>query len=287
MKISISGSIVLYKSDKSVRHSIISFLQTSLPVKLFLIDNSPTDSIKSEIWDLIKDKRVEYIFNDKNIGYGAGHNIAMKKMLNVSKYHLVLNPDVFFEDHVLPSIFNFMERNPDVGLSMPKVLYPNGYLQYLCKLLPTPFDLIFRRFVPSNFIKRRFNNYELRYTGYNQQMEVPSLSGCFMFMRTSLLPEVGFFDENFFLYLEDADLSRRFYSAAKNVYYPAVHIIHHHERASYKNVKLLFIHSKSAIKYFNKWGWWNDKARDMINAEAVEALQDKKYKRSTLKVKTA
>jgi GT2 family glycosyltransferase len=287
MKILISGSIVLYENDGNVRLAITSFLQTSLPVKLYLIDNSPSDSIRDEVADLIEDSRVEYIHNKQNLGFGAAHNIALKKMVGISTYHLVLNPDVKFEQNVLPSIFNFMEANKDIGLLMPQVRYPNGKFQYICKLLPSPFDLIFRRFLPEGSITRRINRYELKFADYNQQMEAPYLSGCFMFMRTSLLPKVGYFDERFFLYLEDTDLSRRFYLVAKNVFYPSVYIVHHHERGSYKNLRLLYIHSISAIRYFNKWGWWTDKQREAINSKVLNVLENKKPEQKLLKVKTA
>ena len=73
-----------------------------------------------------------------------------------------------------------MEKNPDVGLVMPKVLYPNGEIQYLCKLLPTPIDLFGRRFLNfgpfKNYIEKRNENCELRFTGYNKIMEIPYLS---------------------------------------------------------------------------------------------------------------
>lgn len=283
----ISASIVLYKSDINVRQAITSFLKTSLPVRLFLIDNSPTNTLQNSLADFIQDDRVEYIFNNKNIGFGAGHNIAMRKMLDVSAYHLVLNPDVTFDENVLPSIYNYMEANHDVGLLMPKVLYPRKNIQYICKLLPSPSDLIYRRFFPKNFFKKQLNNFDLRFTGYNQVMEVPYLSGCFMFMRTSLLHKTGLFDEQFFLYLEDTDLSRRFFKVAKNIFYPSVYIIHDHERGSYKNLRLFFIHSISAIRYFNKWGWWSDKDRDQINNNVLVSLRNTKRNTRTFKVKTA
>ncbi len=112
----------------------------------------------------------------------------------------------------------------------------------------------------------------MRFTGYNKQMQVPYLSGCFMFMRTSFFKKVGLFDEQFFLYLEDTDLSRRFQEHGKNIYFPEVTITHEHARGSYKNPKLFYIHSVSAIKYFNKWGWWNDKKKEEINRKALAAF---------------
>jgi len=96
VEILVSGSIVLYKSDTSVRKTISDFLRASLPVRLFLVDNSPTDALKCDLSDLINNNRVEYISNSKNLGFGAAHNIAIRKILNTSRYHLVLNPDVFF-----------------------------------------------------------------------------------------------------------------------------------------------------------------------------------------------
>jgi GT2 family glycosyltransferase len=287
MEIILTGSIVLYKNAKRARGSIESFLSTSLPIKLFLIDNSPSQKIKEELKDLLEDKRIEYIFTNKNIGFGAGHNIALRKAIKIAPYHLVLNPDVYFEDDVLPALLSFMNENKEVGLTIPKVVYPDNSLQYLCKLLPTPSDLIFRRFFPRAITEKRLANYEMRFSGYNKKMEVPYISGCFMFMRTSLLPAVGFFDERFFLYLEDTDLSRRFFLVAKNVFYPDVQIVHEHERGSYKNLKLLGVHILSAVKYFNKWGWWFDKKRNLINNEVVKNISSNNFIRKSFKIKTA
>jgi GT2 family glycosyltransferase len=170
-----------------------------------------------------------------------------------------------------------MEGNKDVGLVMPKVLYPDGRIQYLCKLLPTPFDLFGRRFLNfypfKKYIEKRNEIYELRFTGYDKIMEVPYLSGCFMFIRTKVLEKVGLFDERFFMYLEDTDLSRRIHKMAKTIYYPHVHIYHEYGKGSYKNKKLLKYHIESAIKYFNKWGWFFDKERREINKKVLSKLQ--------------
>lgn len=265
MEIKISGSIVLYKNDQSVGKTIADFLNASLPVKLFLVDNSPTDQLKSDLANFIKDNRVEYIFNNSNIGFGAAHNIAIQKAYNSSSYHLVLNPDVSFGTEVLESLFAYCEKNENVGLVLPKVVYPNGEVQYVCKLLPTPADLIFRRFLPAKITRKRIEHFEMRSTGYNREIEVPYLSGCFMFLRTEALRKVGLFDERFFMYPEDIDLTRRIYKEYRTMFYPDVKIVHGHARESYKSASLLYIHIANMIKYFNKWGWFNDKERKLIN----------------------
>jgi GT2 family glycosyltransferase len=271
----INVSIVLFKNDQDlVKKAIYSCINSFLINKVYLIDNSPTD-ILSCLASL--DSRIEYIFNNANLGFGKAHNISLKKSIEENiPYHLVLNPDVYFEKGVLEELYNFMEANKDVGLVMPKVLYPDGNIQYLCKLLPTPLDLFGRRFLNfgpfKKIVEKRNEIYELRFTGYDKITEVPYLSGCFMFIRTEVLKKVGLFDERFFMYLEDTDLSRRIHRVARTVYYPYVHIYHEYGKGSYKSLKLLYYHIKSAIKYFNKYGWFFDKEREEINKKILKKL---------------
>lgn len=272
----LTASIVLYNTSEIELTKVIECIfNDKNDIKLYLIDNSPKDTLK-KFGDL--DPRIIYIFNNKNIGYGAGHNIALKKAIDEGvKYHIVLNSDIEFNKGVFSQLSSFLDENNDVGHVMPKITYPNGEVQQLCKLLPTPLDWIFRRFSP--FKKQteiRNEKYELRFTGYNTQMVVPSLSGCFMLVRTSILKQIGGFDERYFMYAEDVDLCRRIGEVSKTVYYPKVSITHNYEKGSYKNKKLLFYHIKSAIQYFNKWGWIYDSKRKEINNTTLKMLNYKK-----------
>ena len=270
-------SIVTYRNDyENIKKNINSFIESPLLEKLFIIDNSPTDDLK-EIRNV--DSNIEYIFNPSNPGYGTSHNIAIRKSIsNLTKYHIVLNPDIYFsKEGVLEELYVFIERNNDVGLVMPHVLYRDGSIQYLCKLLPTPLDLFGRRFLNfapfKKIIEKRKELYELIFTGYNRIMEPPYLSGCFMFLKVEVLKEVGLFDERFFMYLEDTDLSRRIHKKYKTVFYPKVTIYHDYAKGSYKNFKLLKYHMQSAIKYFNKWGWFFDKERKNMNLKIMEKFK--------------
>jgi GT2 family glycosyltransferase len=270
--IQLNASIVLYHNDKEqLLRTIDSFLSTSMSVKLYLVDNSSNNVLK----ELEKiDNRIEYIFNNENLGFGAAHNIAIRKSLKDNVfYHLVLNPDIYFDDTVLVDLYRYMETNKEVGNIIPQVSYPDGSRQYLSKLLPTPVDLILRRFVPfEKWKEQRNNQYELRFSGYNSIMNVPSLSGCFMFLRTSVLDEIGLFDENFFMYLEDIDLNRRIHRRYKTLFYPSKNIVHEYAKKSYVSKKLLLYHIKSAIYYFNKWGWFLDRERDNLNDQCLRRI---------------
>lgn len=255
MQYDLTYSIVTYNNDITVlKGAIDSLLSTGLNVKLFLIDNSETDRIR----ELCGDTRIEYIFNDSNLGFGAGHNIAIRRCLGMSQFHLITNPDIYFADGTLENIIQFMEEQTDIGVVMPKILYPDGAVQYLCKQLPTPFDLIFRRFIPGPLkfiLKKRTERYEFRDRNYDETMDVPCLSGCFLFARTDIFRHTGLFDERYFMYLEDVDLCKRIGAKFRTVYYPGTSVYHYYDKGSYRNWKLLYYHARSAVKYFNKWGW--------------------------------
>lgn len=262
----ITASLVLYNTSLVELKRVLCDIELSSICRLFVIDNSPTDILRKNVnvWC----SKVEYVCGQGNIGYGAAHNIAIQKSIDIhSTYHVIINPDVHFETKVIDELASFMRAYDAIGLVMPKVVYPNGELQYLCKLLPTPLNLIGRRFIPIKFLKKMNDDFEMRASNYDMIMDVPFLSGCFMFLRMRALNEVSGFSEEYWMYCEDLDLSRKIGEKYRTVYYPYVSIIHDHHRASYKNNKLLKAHIKSAIIYFNKWGWFFDSYRKRKNKE--------------------
>ena len=274
----LSASIVLYNTKiEDLKRVIDSYFAYQGEKQLFLVDNSPSDELKN-IVAMYPNKEIHYIFNNANMGYGKAHNIAIRKSIEQGQpYHIILNPDIIIEKGALEKLTDYMEQHPEVGNIMPKIIYPDGELQYLCKLLPSPIDLIFRRFIPVKKWKEAINKkYELHSFGYDKIMNVPNLSGCFMFLRTEVLKQVGLFDENIFMYLEDIDLNRRIYSKYKTIYYPEATVIHEYQKESYKSKKLLKAHIKSAIYYFNKYGWFFDKERNNINGNVLRELLENK-----------
>ncbi|GAB3421232.1 glycosyltransferase family 2 protein [Niabella aquatica] len=275
IKPDLSISIVLYENTLAEINTLIkNILQSDVNFILFLIDNSKTDNLRKHV--VRDDIRIQYFHNEENIGFGRAHNIGIKKgILYNSTFHLVLNPDISFDSKVLQSLIDFMVINPDVGNVMPKVYYADGTLQSLCKLLPTPLDLSGRRFLNRlSFIRKRNSVYELKQYKYNKIVDIPNLSGCFMFMRTEIVKKVGGFDERFFMYLEDIDLNRRIHKIARTVCNPSISVVHGFRKESYANRKLLLYHIKSAIKYFNKWGWFFDSDRRRINRKTLDDIKN-------------
>lgn len=274
----ISASLVLYNTNISLLNSVLeSFLNNhKLKVKLYIIDNSPV--LNHEYLELIsKYSFCEYLYNSMNIGYGSANNLAIKSRKEVFKYHLILNPDIYFDGSILEEIVKYMDCNLSVGLLMPKILNTDNSIQYLCKMLPTPKVWLIRAFFSKSWIAKKINyNFEYRFCDYDKIIRVPYLSGCFMFIRNSVFNDVGLFDENIFLHTEDVDFSRRIYEKYDNIFYPFVSVQHGFNRETYKSLKVFIYHIKSTIYYFNKWGWFFDYSRSKINNSILSEYVEKK-----------
>lgn len=265
----VSASIVTYRNDpEQVVASVRSTLSSPMRVACIVVDNSPTP----ELQQAVKELGAEYDFPGKNLGFGGGHNRTLRENNNRAEYFLIQNPDIQFAPDVLPALYQYMNENPDVGMVMPRILYPDGTEQRLCKRLPDPMDLVVRRFLGrwgDNLFKARLDRYELRHVDMNRVQEVPALSGCFMFVRPSALERAGYFDERFFMYMEDFDLCRRIGRDYRTMFFPLVSVRHEYAKGSYRNMRLLMLHAQSAIRYFWKWGWFRDKERDALNAKVA------------------
>jgi GT2 family glycosyltransferase len=267
----LSSSIVLYHTPEEQVIKILDCIEHSCIDIVYIIDNSSNDYFR---FLEERSNKIRYIHN-KNFGYGTSHNIALRKSLDEGYcFHIILNPDIYFSPDVAFTLLSYMQKHDEVVYILPKVIYPDGSMQFLCKLLPTPFNLIFRRFIPDTIFTKKINDrYILQNSGYNKIINPPCLSGCFMFLRMSVIEKYNiFFDERFFIYCEDFDFIRRLHRIGKTIYYPDVSIIHDHAKESYKSKKMMFEHIKSAIKYFNKWGWFFDKERRIMNKQILNEI---------------
>lgn len=265
----ITLSIVLYNNKisdlKKVLKSI--FDNCNYCLKIYLIDNSPTDELK----DIISDTRIVYIHNPSNPGFGVAHNVAINEAIKIgSKYHFIVNPDVFFESDVICKMVDAMDNDSNIGMMMPQILNLDGTIQYLPKLLPSPMSMLWRKIKrPQKKHSKFTSQYELRYLSQDIIYNAPVLSGCFTLLNLKAIGEVGMYDDRFFMYFEDWDLSRRIHEKYKTIYYPLVSVYHGYESGANKSFKLFKIFIQSAVIYFNKWGWFFDRKRKKINNKAL------------------
>ena len=257
-------SIVLYhpKWEQEVLPLVEELLRVKNLRKIFLLDNSESKSEQQKL----NSEKVRYMFMGSNLGYGKAHNIALRdSAYHKTEMHLVMNSDIRVEAEDIDAMHDWLLTNPQVGQLMPKVLNPDGSQQYLAKRLPTPLDVFGRRFLPKWMMRSRNTRYELRDMDLSRPINAPYLSGCFMMLRTKAVVEAGLFDERYFMYPEDMDLTRTIHRNYLTLYYPAWTIVHEHAQASYKDKHMLRIHIQNMCRYFNKWGWCFDKERQIFN----------------------
>jgi len=272
MKLSIA--IVTYHSDlPTLRRAIASIVEAvegahhqwpSLAVDFYLIDNDPaaaTSQALSLELSLLKKQglqNIERIHRGRNLGYGAGHNACLKKL--DSDYHLILNPDVILADDFLWQGLSFLEKEKDVLVVAPYVENEKGEPAYLCKRYPTVLDLWLRGFMPS-FIGRHFqarlDHYQMKdvYDAKQVNKHIPIISGCCMLIRTNAFRELNGFDERFFLYFEDFDLSLRIAQKGRVAYNPALRIQHLGGFSAKKGLWHIQQFARSGRQFFAKHGW--------------------------------
>ena len=277
----ISASIVTYQTPLSELDTCYKALSGGRVARLYVIDNGRQETVRK--WCVTRNHErddhrgapeIVYI-PSPNKGYGSGHNRALRlelepKRMQECPYHLVMNSDVVFEPGIIAEIESFMDNNRRVGTLQPRLVSPGGEEQNSCRSLPTPSDLFIKRFMPAKRFSERRDRYMLRDHDRSKTWNIPFHQGSFMFLRKDSLKDVGLFDERFFLYAEDVDLSRRLHCKWLTLYWPQVTVTHFHRASSYHSLRMMLIHTASMCRYFNKWGWWKDEQRDKFNSEISE-----------------
>lgn len=259
----LTASIVTYHTPLSDLDAAVASLAGA--ERVWIVDNASDPATAERCHSY--GSHIIYI-SSRNVGYGAGHNIAIREALEMgADYHLVVNADVSFDPELTARAAEFMDHRPEIGLLHPRLRYPSGADQYTVRLLPSPVDLIARRFLPRSLFSRRLLRYELKNLSRDREIEAAYVQGSFMLIRAATLRDCGMFDERFFMYPEDIDLSRRIAASGKwkVVYSPRFEAVHTHAAASYRSLRMLGIHIVNMIRYFNKWGWMADAFRRCSN----------------------
>lgn len=208
--------------------------------------------------DIISTDATIYLTDCSNLGYGKAANKLFNSLVTLPEYFCVLNTDVRWDEGSITSALDWLDKLPGISAAVPIILSDDGEMQLLCKRNPTVLALFSRRFVHDSIKPRWLRRYDswyvMRDMDYSKVFCSEYLSGCCMFIRYQAYKNVGGFDEGFFLYLEDADITRRLASQGMTCHMPVAHIYHSWGKGSYVNLRLLAISIMSSIRYFCKWG---------------------------------
>lgn len=228
---------------------------------LIVVDNSEAAAEATALHALLGAPELallnpELIRAPENRGYGAGNNIAINRAN--SDFHLVLNPDVVLEVQAISHAIEAMTANPRCVLLTPRATDAANVDQHVAKGAPGVLTLLARALPLPPAWRDACGNarYELRTTLTDAAVTGPFLAGgCFMFCRTSALREAGGFDEAYFMYFEDFDLSARLARYGEVLYCPAVRIVHGGGGAARKGLRHILWFSRSAGRFFRQHGW--------------------------------
>ncbi|MBI5358635.1 glycosyltransferase family 2 protein [Candidatus Amesbacteria bacterium] len=183
-------------------------------IKIVVVENSQED--------LSKLSGVTYLRNKGNLGFSSGNNLGIIEA--EGDYVWFMNPDITVEPNTISHLINFMDKNPDVGVVTPKIILPNGKLDRNCRRkFPTPINSL-KRFLG-------LNGYFID-TPENEKVEVDSVMGSNMLVRTEIGQKIGWWDEDYFMYGEDIEFCWRVKELGYKVMYIPDVIAHHHHGAS-------------------------------------------------------
>ncbi len=221
--------IVNYNVKHFLEHCLLSVLRAAkgIDIEIFVVDNQSTDGSVEMV--AAKFPEVQLIQNKENVGFARANNQAVAQ--SSGKYILYLNPDTIVAEDCFSSCLAYLDRHPDVGALGPRLIdgkglflpeskrgFPSAWVAF-CKIIG-----LSSLFPKSNL----FNNYHLGFLPEHETNEVDVLVGCFMLCRKAVIDEVGSFDETYFMYGEDIDLSYQIHEAGyKNVYFPNTTVIHY------------------------------------------------------------
>lgn len=261
--VSFNTKDLLHKCLKNLYENI---KKIDLSTEIIVVDNDSKDGSVQMIEKCFPE--VKIIKNNVNLGFGKANNIAMK--YTDSNYYLLLNSDAeIMSLKDIELMHSFLEENKNIGILGPKVLNSNNTIQYSCRKFPSfrfsSFHSFLYRLQPTNPFSRY---YMMQNWDHNSVKDVDWVSGCCMFIRAIAIKDIGFFDEAYFMYVEDVDLCLRMWNNGWRIsYYPSFKVIHDSGASGgYNNPDILieFYRSQYLFNCKRYAGTWEFKLRYVI-----------------------
>jgi GT2 family glycosyltransferase/lipopolysaccharide/colanic/teichoic acid biosynthesis glycosyltransferase len=251
----ISVIIVNYNVRDFIMHALQSIKRAlaDIPSEIIVVDNASVDGSVEMISNHFP--KVILIQNDKNVGFAAANNMALKQ--SKGEFIVLINPDTIVQEDTFTSLIAFMKQTPQAGAATCKILNPDGTFSLDCRhSIPTPMTAFwkligFSRLFPKSKI---FGRYNLTFLDIDKTYTVDAISGSFMFIRRRVLEQVGYLDEDFFMYCEDIDYCYRINKYGWKIYYlPESSIIHYKgESTRKKNLDYVINFNRSLYIFYKK-----------------------------------
>jgi hypothetical protein len=253
--VKISVVIVNYNVKEYLEQALLSLQRAlaSISHEIFVVDNASIDGSVPYIRQRFPE--VILLESSENLGFGKANNLALKQISG--EYVVLINPDTVVQEDTFTALLDFFEQHPEAAAATCKILNPDGSFSIDCRHnIPTPLDAFwkvigFSKLFPKSKI---FARYHLTYLDSEETYPVPAISGSFMMIKKTVLDEVGYFDERFFMYCEDIDLCARIGQAGHQIWYvPTSQIIHYKGESTKKNnLDYIITFNKALYQFFEK-----------------------------------
>lgn len=259
--------IVNYRAKKLLRRCLRSIFrfQKDLKFEVMVLDNHSQDQSTA----MLKEEfpQVGLIESKRNLGFAAACNQGIRQ--SQGRYLLLLNPDTEFTSGGVTRMIRFMDSNPEVGICGPRMVGPEGKVQFSCRSFPSYLTAIssgqsmLNRLFPGNPLSRR---YLLKSQDRRQRWKVDWVSGSSLLTKREVFERIGLLDERFFMYVEDVDFCYRAQEANIQVYYfPDVEIVHHIGASTKRRwIWMRVEHHRSMYRFYRKHHHWNLQLRAMV-----------------------
>lgn len=259
----LSACIVVYNGAEEALSAARSVLlhTRKYPLTLYLVDNASPDGSGEVLAEAARSgelgigsgQSVRVMRLERNVGFGSGHNTVLPQL--ASDFHFILNPDIRLEEDTLSGLADWLREHPEAVMARPELHFPNGEVQSLplrrCSLRP----MIYRQLPFMRFLQKYNDEYLMKDCDLSKPVEIQFCTGSFAAVRTSAFKAVGGFDEKYFMYVEDADLSQKMLTQGKLYLVPQCRAIHAWHRAAHRSLKPCLQQTGSLMRYFYKWGF--------------------------------
>src|ERR671925_887151 len=214
----------------------------------WVVDNASTDDSPRMVREIFP--QVHLVENRENVGFARANNQAIQRC--TGKYILLLNPDTLVASGALQALVDFLDEHPEAGAAGARILNPDGSLQISSHPRPTLSRELWRLFHLDSLSP--YAEYPLTKWETNQTQEVDLLMGACLLLRKEVLDQVGFLDEDYFIYSEEVDLCYRIQRAGWRLFWvPQAEVVHFGGQSTQQAPTEMFLHLyHSNIKYFRK-----------------------------------
>lgn len=248
----ISAGIVTYNDFDEAAAAADTVLEHCPDAALFLVDNASADGTGQKIQEKLGN-RARVICLAENLGFGKGHNTVIPEL--DSQYHFVLNPDVQIKSDVLQKMCDWMDAHPQAVMATPQLYFPDGRRQDLPRRVPSFMGLLARQLPGCKALRKFDRHYTMLDEDLSQPREIQFCTGSFFCIRTDVFKKMGGFDPGYFMYVEDADITRKAMQYGKVYLLPQFSAVHAWHRNPSRDARHFTLQLGSMLRYFRRWGF--------------------------------